>query len=383
LFLLPLIGLWSYLLAFVRWVLENIAGNVVVSKIDEWWAQVPEAPKVLAALAELSARYPVGTVVVLAALIVAITALWALFDQLRFTRSSGRFDIVASCSSAAYDSQTRYLSFPLSITNRSKSDAVVLSFSLTGDDESGSVPWQFGVKQEHERDSREIHPVRVDADKTAFLQMKGFTARIDAHKCRRFVLTVRDQLSGQGTSFRIPGEYDSRTSHDSTPELPRPVVHQPDPPVPMVQHYGGIDATLVVRNGGQPARFTGEGQLLVGSKMTFNRQGPYRVSWKTSTGWSDGVQIGSGDFATIQLMHASYGTDDRSVHVAVLGDGGGVEAWEFNAEPFIGTSRFKNVRTLLLRVTLRAEPPMRVEWTRDYHISWDGKKREFRVQLKQ
>lgn len=150
-----------------------------------------------------------------------------------------------------------------------------------------------------------------------------------------------------------------------------------------VEWYGGNDATLIIRNNGAAARFTAEGQLLPNrSQASITRQRPFRLNWlpqkPTLSKWTDFDTIDSGHFGTIVLMHASYATDDSSAHVAVLGDGGGVEAWQRYKRKQHWRS-FQNVTPLQIRVVIRAQPELPEEWSKVFEMWWDGKARRFHI----
>jgi hypothetical protein len=123
----------------------------------------------------------------------------------------GKLDIVVNCDAAAGNPQSRTLNFPLSITNRSKTDAVVLSFNMTGRSGTEVIPQgMYGVKQAHEKDSMEIQPVRIEPDKSAFLQMQAFSPRQEALVAARLTLLIHDRMSGVTVECQIPGSCDSR-----------------------------------------------------------------------------------------------------------------------------------------------------------------------------
>lgn len=97
------------------------------------------------------------------------------------------------------------------MTNRSKTNAVVMSFSMTGRSDSEEFgQGLFGVKQAHERDSMEIQPVRIEPDSSTFLQLQAFSTRQEALLCRQHTLLIHDQLSGITVPCPIPGSCDSR-----------------------------------------------------------------------------------------------------------------------------------------------------------------------------
>jgi hypothetical protein len=73
---------------------------------------------------------------------------------------------------------------------------------------------------------------------------------------------------------------------------------------------------------------TGSGQFLIEkSEMPITRRRPYRLVWQQPIGWTDFDNVGAGHFGTVILAAATVNASRDDVHLAMLGDGGGVEAW--------------------------------------------------------
>ena len=149
-----------------------------------------------------------------------------------------------------------------------------------------------------------------------------------------------------------------------------------------VEPYGGKDATLVIRNNGQQARMTGSGQFLIEkSEMPITRRRPYRLVWQQPIGWTDFDNIGAGHFGTVILAAGTVNASRDDVHLAMLGDGGGVEAWNHKlVDVGHGHWQFQDLRTIQIRVSLQADPPLAEAFERVYVVSWDGGTEQFAVE---
>jgi hypothetical protein len=150
-----------------------------------------------------------------------------------------------------------------------------------------------------------------------------------------------------------------------------------------VEHYGGNDATLVVRNTGSPARFTGEGQFVLdGCETPITRQRPFRLSWQQPIGWTDFDNIGAGHFGTVILSRVSYSTSRTEVHLAIHGDGGGVEAWNLRTEQLTGPEppkTYQSLKRIRMRITIRALPALGEDFTDTFDLLWSGRTQTYHV----
>lgn len=159
---------------------------------------------------------------------------------------------------------------------------------------------------------------------------------------------------------------------------PAPSGQKEKAPRVTVTPHGGKDARLEVRNNGGTARFTGEGQFMVGKcQEAVTHAGPFRLMWWQPTGVkTDFDNIGSGDFGAVVLAEAHPASDGSSMHIAIWGNGGGVSAW---TRKRLDSGEYEHVKNIRVRVRVKANPPLQSKSQRDFDIIWDGSTQQFTV----